>query len=147
MGQRDLDVLSIEMDDRIKRFTADLLGQKILQTVRGAEGPAIQREGEAAIEKGIIPQHVLDELGAKFKILAEEFFVGREFHQRAVAFLSLEDAGVALDLAPLKLDDLRLSLADGLGAVAVGERVDRLLADAVRGRRLWNVRCRRSRRY
>ena len=36
-----------------------------------------------------------------------------------------------LQLALLELDDLGLALADGLGAVGEGERVDGLLADAV----------------
>ena len=39
MGERDLDVLALEMDDRVERLAAQFLGQEILQA-RSASGTA-----------------------------------------------------------------------------------------------------------
>src|SRR5271157_5789396 len=80
MDQRDLDVLALEMDDRVERLTAQFLRQEILQAVLGAEWFPIEREGEPAIEERIVPEHVLDELGPEFEVLSEQFLIGGELH-------------------------------------------------------------------
>jgi hypothetical protein len=36
VGERDLDVLALEVDDRVERLAAEFLGQEILQAVLGA---------------------------------------------------------------------------------------------------------------
>jgi hypothetical protein len=84
-----------------------------------------------AVEERVVPEHVLDELGAELEVLAEERLVGRELHERAVALVGLGEARLALELALRKLDDLGLALAHGLRAVVDREGVDGLLADAV----------------
>ena len=78
VGERDLDVLALEVDDRVERLAAEFLGEEILQAVLGLERLAVEREREAAVEEGVVPQHVLDELGAELEVLAEERLVGRE---------------------------------------------------------------------
>ena len=92
---------------------------------------AIEREREAAIEEGVVPQHVLDELGAEFEVLAEERLVWRELHERAVALVGLRYARLCLELSCFKIHDFRLALTDRLCAIVQRERVHRLLSDAV----------------
>ena len=78
------------------RLAAEFLREKILQPVLGFKALAIEGEGEAAVEEGVFPQHVLDELGAELEVLAEERFVGCELHERAVALVGLGDARLGL---------------------------------------------------
>ena len=47
VGEGDLDVLALEMDDRVERLAAQVLLQQVLQAVLRLEGLAVEREGEA----------------------------------------------------------------------------------------------------
>ncbi len=76
----------------IKRLAAEFLREQILQPVLRTERLAIEREREAAIQERVVPQHVLDELGAEFEVLAEERLVRRELDERAVALVGLRHA-------------------------------------------------------
>src|SRR5258708_6829744 len=131
VGEGDLDVLALEVDDGVERLAAELLGQEVLEAVLRFERLAVEREGEAAVEEGVVPEHVLDELHAILEVLAEELLVGGEGDDGAVALLGLGDAVVLHELAAGELDELGLAVADGLGHVFDGEGVDGLLADAV----------------
>jgi hypothetical protein len=71
VGERDLDIIALEMDDGVERLAAKFLGQEILQAVLGAEGFAVERESEPAVEERLLPEHVLDELASEFEVLAE----------------------------------------------------------------------------
>ena len=113
----DFDVFAFEVDDGIKRLAAEFLREQILQAVLRAERLAIQREREPAIQERVVPQHVLDELGAKFEVLAEERLVRRELHERAIALGGLGHARLRLELSFFKIHDLRFALADRLRAV------------------------------
>ena len=124
-------VLALEVDDGVERLAAELLGQEVLEAVLRFERLAVEREGEAAVEEGVVPEHVLDELHAILEVLAEELLVGGEGDDGAVALLGLGDAVVLHELAAGELDELGLAVADGLGHVFDGEGVDGLLADAV----------------
>ena len=97
----------------------------------GLERPAVEREREAAVEEGILPEEVLDKLGLELEVRAEQLLVGRELDQRAVALGRLRHPVVLLQFPPGELDDLGLSVAHGLRPIGGGERVDGLLADAV----------------
>ena len=81
VGKSDFDVFAFKVDDRVERFAGELLGEKILQAVLGFKWLAVEREREPAVEEGVIPQHVLDELGAKLEIFAEQCLVRRELDQ------------------------------------------------------------------
>jgi hypothetical protein len=131
VGDGDLDVLALEVDDRVERLAGEFLGEEVLEAVLRLEGLAVEREREAAVEEGVVPEHVLDELGAELEVGAEELLVGRELDDGAGALVGLGDARLGLQLALLELDGLGLAVADGLGAVGEGEGVDGLLADAV----------------
>ena len=118
VGERDLDVLALEVDDRVERLAAELLGRGDPSGRSRTERLAVEREREPAIEEGVVPQHVLDELRAELEILAEERLVGRELDDACrCARRSSVTRDWLLELALLELDDLRLALADGLGAV------------------------------
>ncbi len=131
MRHREFDVVAFEMDDRVERLAGEFFHEEIAEACLGFEGLAVEGEGEAAIEISVVPEHLLDELGAEFKIFAEERFVGRELDDRAVFLGGGGNAVILLQLALLKLDDLGLPIAHGLGAVLKGKRVDGFLADAV----------------
>jgi hypothetical protein len=131
VGDGDLDVLALEVDDGVEGLAGEFLGEEVLQAVLRLEGFAVEREGEAAVEEGVVPEHVLDELGAELEVLAEELLVGRELDEGAGAVLGLGDARLGFQFALLELDDLGLAVAERLGAVGEGEGVDRLLPDAV----------------
>src|SRR5262249_12986438 len=125
--ERDFDVVTLEMDDRIEGLAAQILLQKILQSVLGLERLAIERERESAVQERVVPQHVLDELGAEPEVLTEELIVGSELHQRAVALVALRDLVVLAQLALFELHQLALAVAKRLRPVLARERVDRLL--------------------
>ena len=131
VGERDLDVLPLEVDDRIEDLAAEVLLEQVPQAVLGPERLAVEREREAAVEEGVFPEQVLDELGVELEVRAEQLLVGRELDEGAVALGGLRDPVVLLQLAPGELDDLGLPVAHGLRPVGGRERVDRLLADAV----------------
>ena len=131
VGEGDFDVLSLEVDDRVERLAAELLLEQVLQAVLRLEGLAVEREREAAVQEGVVPEHVLDELGPELEVLAEEHLVGGELDEGAVALVGLGDLVVLLQFALLELDHLGFAFADGLGAEVGREGVDGLLADAV----------------
>lgn len=98
----------------------------------GFVGLAVEHEGEPAVQVGVVPEHLLDELGLEAKLRAEKGGVGRELDQRAVPLAGGgDDFRLLGEFAGDELDDLGLALAHGLGAVVGGQGVDRLLADAV----------------
>jgi hypothetical protein len=136
VGERHLDVLTLEVDDRVERLAAEVLGSRSEQAVLGLERLAVEREGEPAVEEGVFPEHVLDELGPEPEILPKQLLVGRELDDRAVALARLRDLVVLFQPPLHKLDDLGLALAHGLGAKLGGERVDGLLPHAVEPDRL-----------
>ena len=100
------------------------------------KGLAVEREGEPAVEKGVVPEHVLDEFEAELEVGAKERGVGGELDQGAVTLVGLGDLGLLLQLALGKLGQLGVAVPEGLGAVGDGKGVDRLLADAVEADRL-----------
>jgi hypothetical protein len=113
----DLDVLALEVDDRVERLAAEVLLEQVLQAVLGLERLAVEGEREAAVEEGVVPEHVLDELGAELEVLAEERLVRRELDEvplRSSVFATLWSF---FSLPLLELDDLGLAVADRLRAV------------------------------
>ncbi len=130
---RHLDVLALQMDQRIQRLARQLLVQQIAQTVLRLVGLAVENQRQPAVQVGVVPEHLLDELGAKLELRAEERRVRRELHQRAVARARLrrDDLGLLGQFARREFHNLRLPLADRLRLVEGGQRVHRLLADAI----------------
>src|SRR5664280_141865 len=131
VGKGDFDVLALEVDDGIEDVAAEVLLQQVPEPMLGLERLAVEGQRQTAVEKRVLPEQVLDEFRVEPEVLPKQLFVRRERDEGAVALVRLRDLAVLLQLAARKLDHLRLAVADGLGAVGGGERIDRFLADAV----------------
>ena len=136
MGERDFEVVPLQMNDRIEDVTAERLLEQVPEAVLGAERLAVEREGESAVEEGVFPEEILDVFGAEREVGAEQRLVRRELHDGAVALGGACDLVILLQLAPGELDHLGLPLPHRLHPVGGREGVDRLLADAIEADRL-----------
>ena len=128
---RELDVVTLEVDDRVKRLAGQILCEQVLKTFLGFKRLAVERERQTTVQERVVPEHVFDEFRAELEVRAEERLVGDELDQRAVTLGGLDDFVVLLEFALSEFHQLRLAVAHGHGAVFERERVDRLLADAV----------------
>ena len=135
VSDRDLDVFTFQMHDRIERLAAEIFLEQVLEAVFRTEGFSIQGEREPAIEEGVVPKHVLDEFEAEFEILSKEGFVGREFHERARAFVALHCLVVFLQFPLGKFHEFCLPIAKRLRAIFEGQRIDGFLPNAVQADR------------
>src|SRR5690606_34415105 len=131
VGHRDLDVLRLEVYDRVQRLTGQFLREQVFEALLRFEGLAVERQREPAVEVRVVPQHVLDEVGAELEIGAEELLVGGKLDVGAVLLVARLNAMVLLELAAFELDELALAVAHRLRAVGYGEGVDGLLANTV----------------
>ena len=131
VSERDLDVFTLQMDDRVERLAAEIFLEQVLEAVFRTEGFSIQGEREPAIEEGVVPKHVLDEFEAELEILPEQSLVRRELHERAGAFLALYRLVVLLQFPLGKFYEFCLPIAKRLRPIFKGQRIDGFLANAV----------------
>ena len=133
VGKGDFDVLVLQVGDRVKRFAVEFVFEEIAETVLGFEFFTVVEEGEAAVEVGVVPEHILDVIVAE-AALAEDFGVGieAEFGAGAGVFgCGLVAFVLARDLAAGKLYGAGFAFAKGLNGELGGEGVDGFDANSV----------------
>src|SRR5205085_1214587 len=130
MSEGDLDVFALKVNDRIEDFAGNVFGEEIVKAAAGAELFAVEEEGEAGVQIGIVPEHVLDVVG-KPAIFAEHLRIGRKGNGGSRIERRLLNGRVFFRHATRELDDLGLVLANGLDIKIGGQRVDGLNSDAV----------------
>lgn len=60
MGHGDLDVFTLEVNDRVENVARQVVLKEILEAVLGLEGLAVEGESEPGVEVGVVPEHGLD---------------------------------------------------------------------------------------
>ena len=104
--KRNLDILALQMNDRIKRLSGHVLPQEVHQTVFGMKLHPVVFDGEAGIEVGVIAQERLDILASELIILKKALAgIGLELDIRTSsrALCIGDNAGVAHQMALMKL--------------------------------------------
>ena len=56
VGEGDLDVLVLEMNDRVERIAVEFVFEQVVQALVGFEFLAVVDNGQAAVEEGVVPQ-------------------------------------------------------------------------------------------
>ena len=125
-----LDVVAREVDRRIERRVGHLLVQQVQQTVLRDVGLAVELEGQAEVEVGVVLHHLLDVLHV-VGVGAEHLLVHAERDQRAVALLHAALPAVALLDALREGDRAGLAVAHRTGGELARKHVDGLDAHAV----------------
>ena len=69
MGERNLNILAFEVNDRVERIYRHIVGQEVEKTILGGIFVAVVIECESSIEVGIVAHHGLDELIAEVVVL------------------------------------------------------------------------------
>ena len=98
VGQDDLDVLALDVDERVERRLGHVLGDEVQEAVLALVRNAVQDEGQALLQVGVVLDHGLDELHVE-GIALEHLFVGGEADQRAVLLRGRAHAAVLQDAA------------------------------------------------
>ncbi len=112
--QRDFDIMTLEVDDRIPQFfPCGLLFQQVKQSIARKKFPTIVVDRKTRIEEGIIPHQIIQVFGNEV-IVFEHRLVRSELHQRTVLLLRFRDLRVGDQNTLLELRRLRLSVAERL---------------------------------
>ena len=99
MGHRDLDVVALEVDDRIEGLAGQVLLEEVPQAVLRLERLAVEGQREAPVEERVVPEHVLDEFWPEMAVSRRSAGVGHELYRRSrSARVVFADAVVLLSL-------------------------------------------------
>ena len=133
MSEGDLDVLVLEVSDRVKGFAIEFVFKQVAETVLRFKLFAVIKEGESAVEVGVVPEHVLDVVVAE-TALAKDFGVGVK--SQLGARVGILGGGfvtfiLGSDFAAGELHGAGFAFAECLNAELGGEGVDGLDADPV----------------
>ncbi len=71
MGKGNLDILTLQMDDGVKRLVGHTVFQQILQSMTGEDTSTIIHDGQSDIQIGIVAEHILHYLIMKLVVLEE----------------------------------------------------------------------------
>ena len=126
----ELDLVAPPISDIVQRGVADLRVEEVVEAVLGGEVGAVEGEGEAGVEVGVVPHPLLDELRV-VGVVAEDLAVGSELDEGAVALLPRLGLALVLEDALLEARLELAALAIGDDAERGGEGVDGLGADPV----------------
>ena len=83
VGEGDFDVLTDEMDNRVKPRVGHVVVEQVHEAVPAHDAAAVVIDGKAGVEVSVVAEHRLDELGT-VTVAHEERVVGFEEHIRAV---------------------------------------------------------------
>ncbi len=115
VGEYNLDVLSLQVDEGIERGFAHVLRHEVQQAVFALVGYSVEVEGEALLEVGVVFDHGLHKFHVEGETV-EHLFVGDEADERSVLLVGGDD-GRFQEVAPRKA-------CVGALAVAVGGYVE-----------------------
>ncbi len=119
------------MDGRVERVVAEeVFVDEVQQAVLGLVRRAVEREGQAFLQVGVVLDHRLDEVHVE-GVLAEHHGVRGEGHERAVFLPGGGLLAAVLELAALKAGPGALPVAVGADVEGFRQGVDGLGTDAV----------------
>lgn len=132
VGEGAFDVVAFEVDDGVEGFFGEFGGDEVWEAVFAAEFFAVEDEGEAWVEPGVVAQHFAHEVEAVLVVWAEAGVVGVVDDAGAVGFVGvLWGFHVAFDESACEFDGAHFAVAEGGDAEEVAEGVDGFDADAV----------------
>ena len=134
VGEGNLDILALDVDDWIDGVGGHRVGEQVLQTIARKDASPIVHDGQACVQVGIVAQHGLHELIMELVVL-KKGVVGFEENIGAALVLS-RLGGVAHQLTALKFCRAHLAVAIGSHLEMRTEEVDGLDANTVHAHRL-----------
>ena len=129
VGQDDLDVVALEVDQRVERGLRHVLGDEVEKAVFRFICYSVEDEGQPLLQVGVVFHHRLHEVHV-VGVVAENEVIGDETDECAVLFGRLAVA-LVLEVAADEGCVVGFAVAVGLHEETFGERVDGLGADAV----------------
>ena len=124
MGEGNLDVLALHVDDVVETFVGHIIAQQILQTMAAQDTAAIVHDGESGVQISIVAEHRFHEIIVE-GIVLEQGIIRLEEDKGTVLVLSIFHR-VALQNTFLKLQMAHLSVAVRLYFEVGTEGIDRL---------------------
>ena len=124
MGEGDFDFIFLEVDDGVAPF--GFFGvefEEIFEAIFGLEFFPVEDDGEAAVEEGVVPHHVLDVFRVEF-VVFEDFRVGGEDGEGAVSHGVGGDGVVLGDFPFGEFGQFGFAVAVGLDLEGGGQGVD-----------------------
>jgi hypothetical protein len=131
VGERELELVLAMVEDLVMGLLlADLGAQQVLEPLLGEVGGAVVDDAQAGIEVAVVAQALGDELIVPVEVL-EDLGVGGELDIGAIGLALVAPILLLDQLAALEQRALEGAVAEADHLEAVGQRVDRLGADAV----------------
>ena len=131
MGEGHLDVVALEVYDRIEGFLGKVFLQQVLEAFLGTKGLSVVLESKTLVQKRIVADHPLDVLVAE-PVLPEHVGIGSEGNAGPVHLGRLLVLAIlGHDVAALELDPTSLAIAKSLNVEVVRKRIDRLYAHPI----------------
>ena len=124
MGEGNLDILALHVDDVVEAFIGHIIAQQILQTMAAQDAAAIVHDGESGVQISIVAEHRFHEIIVE-GIVLEECIIRLEEDKGTVLVLSIFRR-VALQNTFLKLQMAHLTVAVRLYLEVGTEGIDRL---------------------
>ncbi len=138
MRKHHLDVVALQMDDRIERIGSQVLAQQVEEAVAAVIAFPVEIYLEYGVEIGVIVDHRLHEVQI-VAVVAEERIVGPETHHGPVLFPRRLRFTLMQQIAALEVHAHHLSFAHAPDLAFRGKRVHRLEAHAVKAYRLLEI--------
>ena len=88
MGEGNLDIVTLQMDDRIERVVRHTILQQVFESMTTEDATPVIHNGQARIQIGVVTEHVLDNVVLE-PIIPEQRVVGFEIDVRAVLVLRI----------------------------------------------------------
>ena len=129
VGEDDLDVRALDVDERVERLLGHVLGDEVQEAVLALVRHAVQDEGESFLEVGVVLHHRLHDVHVE-GVAFEHLLVGDEPDEGAVLLGGLAQAAVQQDAAGI-VGERGLAVAEGFHPEVGGKGVHGLRADAV----------------
>ncbi len=130
VGDGNLDVVALEVDDGIEGIVGEALGEEVEKSAARDVALSVKVDCEAGVEVGEVLYELLDGLVAVVEGW-EDCGVGLEVDECSVGLVGGEDGGCVGEDAVAEAGGLHLSVADGADFKFAGQGVDGLEADAV----------------
>ena len=136
VGEGHLNVIALNVNDRIERILREVFPEQILESILGSELLSVVTDGQTAIQVGVIPEHAPDVLVAVAKLLKHLGIrsVGDEgaIRFRTLLVFLVDRQGVPAGI----LNPSRFSFPEGLNVKIGGQRVHRLDSHSIQTDRL-----------
>ena len=129
MGEGNLDVLALEVDDRIETVTRHRVVEKIFESVAAQDAPSVIHDGKPRVEIGIVAEHGLDDVVVE-GVVEKQRVIWLEVDICAV-FVVGGLGGVGLQYTFLECCGAHLTVSERAYFEVRTERIDRFYAHSV----------------